>query len=592
MCGITGISTKENNINIEKLWLATDILAHRGPDDRGIYVSQNQRNGMGHRRLSFIDISPSGKQPMSNKNGSLHITFNGEIYNYKELRTRLENDGIQFETHTDTEVLLNGYKKWGTSLPNYLDGMFAFAILDEEEQTWFLCRDRFGIKPLFFSFSNDAFIFGSEIKSLLAFEVINKKIRPDAISLFLANRYIPCPFTIWDNIYQVRPGHYLEINLQQWKQKNTAYWILETGNLYEDSETARNTFENMFQQSVQSHLIADVPVGSFLSGGYDSSALVYIMQKVLHYPTKAFTIGFKDWAQSEDKYASIVAESTGADLYTSIADESHLSMTHKLMWHYDNPIADISIIPTYEVSRLASSYVKAVLSGEGADEALGGYWWHKSENWLRYSSLHSRLFGYSFTDIKKHYISAMSMGLFDNKELKKCLTSTYASHIPDDPFSHFDTFRLPNETSIVKQIQYLDIYTFMSDLILTKIDRASMAHSLEVRVPFLQHQLIQYLFSLSSDVVIKKNIQKYFLHDWLKTRLPATILNRSKQGFVGPDAYYMNIDIYQSALKNGELIKQGVIQKAYMLHLIKTKDHWRLWKMYALENWWKVWQPQ
>lgn len=592
MCGITGISYKDKLVNTDRLWSATDTLAHRGPDDRGIYISRNQRSGLGHRRLSFIDVSASGRQPLSDTDRMLHVTFNGEIYNYQKLRRALEKEGCHFTTKTDTEVLLHGYKIWGDLLPYKLDGMFAFAIFDEEKQAWFLCRDRFGIKPLYYAFTKNTFLFGSEIKAILAYDAIEKQVRPESISLFLANRYVPCPQTIWRDIYQVHPGHFIHLNMNTWGKEELPYWTLTTNELIEDQEASHVKFIAGLKQAVQSHLTADVPVGSFLSGGYDSSALVYMMQKELNYPTEAFAIGFKGWESSEDKYAAIVAETTGAKLHTALSDDINISLTQKLMWHYDNPIADISIIPTFVVSQLASKHVKAVLSGEGADEALGGYWWHKSENWYKYNTLFRKILGYPFQKIKQHYIHAMSMGLFDKKELYQCLTPSYAAHIPDDPFSHFNNYQLSNSDSILKQLQYLDVYTFMADLVLPKIDRASMANSLEVRVPFLQHDLMQSLFSLSNQVTMKKGVQKFFLHQWLKNKLPDVILNRCKQGFVGPDIYYMNVAQYESSLSDGLLIKQGVIKADYLKLLIQQKDHWRLWKIYVLESWWKVWMSE
>ncbi len=591
MCGITGISYKNGKVTAEQLIKAGSLLKHRGPDDSGYFISSSGKTGFAHQRLSFLDLSALGKQPLSNNDQSLVITYNGEIYNYLELRDTLEKLGYEFKTKTDTEVILHGYHAWGNALPQKLDGMFAFAIYDDQHQTIFICRDRFGIKPLYYSLGSNEFIFGSEIKSILALNGNLKKIRPGSISLFLANRYVPAPHTIWEEIKKLRPGHSLSIDLNSFSATENKYWHLASGKIKISLEETYENFRNLLLKSVGKHLRSDVPVGSFLSGGYDSSALVMLMKKDLHYPTSAFSIGFKDWDQSEDQYAKLVSDAVGADLYTSMPNNIQLDIVKKLMWHYDDPIADISIIPTYDVSRLASTKVKAVLSGEGADEMMGGYWWHKSEKFHHqnlFKKWSSSFTGKSFHDIKLHYINAMSMGLFDTAELKNALGPQYHTFIPQDPFSHFDQFAIQDE-SPVKQLQYLDIHTFMSELILSKVDRASMAHSLEVRVPFLQHELVEFLFSLDPSSYLVDGEQKPLLRKLLQGHVPEKILNRAKQGFVGPDQYYMDYTLYEKTLINGRLVNEEVIRKEYVSELLKKKDHWRLWKLFVLENWWQIW---
>ena len=591
MCGITGISFRQARVHLPLLDKATRLLHHRGPNASNTYLSADGKTGMGHTRLSFIDLSVSGNQPMSNAARNLTVTLNGELYNYIELRQELEKAGYIFHTQTDTEVLLHGYQAWGQQLPVKLEGMFAFTLYDSVSKKLFLSRDRFGIKPLYYYHDTEKFIWGSEIKSILAFDDDLKKIRPASVALFLANRYVPAPYTIWEGIKKLRPAHSLVVDLEDFTMAEVCYWKLVPGNVQMDADEASQIFKNTLYASLEKHLRSDVPIGSFLSGGYDSSALVYLMQQELKYPTQAFSIGFEGWDQTEDRYAQMVADAVGASLHTSRPNGIQWAGVKKLMWHYDDPIADISIIPTYEVSKLAATQVKATVSGEGADEILGGYWWHQPDKFTyasRWKKFSSNWKSPAFKDIKQHYIQAMSMGLYDHIELKKALTGIYQEHVPDDPFMHMDSFRM-QDLSTLKQLQYLDLNCFMPELILTKVDRASMAHSLEVRVPFLHYSLVEFMFSLSPAVYFTPGQQKPFLQKILKGKVPDEIIQRSKQGFVGPDVYYMDMEVYRAALEKGRLIEEQVVSASYIKQLLKEKEHWKLWKLYILENWWQNW---
>ncbi|MCX7744770.1 MAG: asparagine synthase (glutamine-hydrolyzing) [Flavobacteriales bacterium] len=591
MCGIGGVFSKELLLDIQPLQRMSNALKHRGPDDEGLYLSENKKAGLIHRRLSFIDLSPAGHQPMCSDDASIHVVLNGEIYNFRQLRKELQAHGCIFKTQTDTEVLIHGYKIWGKRLPEKLSGMFAFALFDENNGKLFLCRDRFGIKPLYYSLNSSMFLFASELKGILATSYLKKDINAAAISWFLANRYIPSPHTIWKNILKLPAAHFLELNLNDFTYSLQRYYTPKVDNLVLNSKEAFESFYHLLLQSLSQHLIADVPIGSFLSGGLDSSSLVLLMQKSLNYPTHAFSIGFKDWNESEHQYAEMVAQAAGAMWHAEILDKIQLDQVKKLMWHYDDPIADISILPTYAVSELARRHVKAVVSGEGADEILGGYWWHKPQHFYYASVLQKwlrKIKKLDFKQIKQHYIHAMSMGLFSRNELKQCLSSEFLKNIPDDPFEHLDTYRYDG-LPVLKQIQLLDLHTFMNELILTKMDRASMAHSLEVRVPFLDHALVDFMLSLHPNVYFKPSDQKPFLKSVLKNHVPDIILNRPKQGFVGPDKFYMNYQLYSNTLMNGLIINHGVINKSYLQTCIEIKDHWKLWKLFVLENWWQVW---
>ncbi|MCO5233323.1 MAG: asparagine synthase (glutamine-hydrolyzing) [Chitinophagales bacterium] len=588
MCGISGIISHQ--VEEEGLKKSASTLSHRGPDDQGIYISNNSHIGLAHRRLSLIDLSKTGHQPMTVQH--LTIIFNGEIYNYRELQKELESQGAQFRSSSDTEVILWAYLFWGAACLSKFKGMFAFAILDEKKNELFLARDRFGIKPLFYSFQNNNFYFGSEVKAILAFDSFKRKIQASSVALFLANRFVSDNQTMWKDIYKLPAAHYMKINTQDLSYQVEEYWSILNTKAEVHTKEVQEQFEFLLKNSLKQHLRSDVPIGAFLSGGLDSSTTVLLMQKELQYDTKAFSIGFNGWNESEHQYAQMVADETGANLKTLLLEKIDFEVMPKLMVHYDDPIADISILPTYFVSQLASQNVKAVISGEGADEFLGGYSWQKPENFYTenqfFSKWPSKLFPNTQKEMKKHYIQAMSMGLYDNKELKKCLQNEFLAEMPKDVFGHLDKLMQP-ELSRLKQIQLLDMHRFMGELVLVKVDRASMANSLEVRVPFLDHELVEYLFQLPEDAYMKSGVQKPLLQNILRNRLPEKILNRPKQGFVGPDKFYKDFNLYKEALTHGRLIQDEVISSSYLQKLFFLKDHWRLWKLFVLEHWWRAW---
>lgn len=589
MCGIAGYIDLAKNVDSTTLIGMRDTLTHRGPDAAGVYISDDRNVGLAHRRLSFIDLSDSGIQPMVSANGRYIVSFNGEIYNFKQLREALERDGYVFQSQTDTEVLLHGYDAWKEQLPTYLKGMFAFAVYDDSEKTLFLARDRFGIKPLYYGNTSTCFAFASELKAIFSLPFFPKNIKKESVGKFLANRYVPTPNTMWENVYKLPPAHWMKIKTDTLQIEEKRYWQLVVSAKNERKDAAEIISQKL-TKSLEEHLLSDVPIGAFLSGGMDSSALTVLMKQLAYEPLDFFSIGFSGWNESEHEYAKLVADKLHANLHTLLLDKISIETVETLMYYYDDPIADISILPTYAVSGIASKKVKAVVSGEGADESFGGYWWQKPASFYFSSAFHrikSRVFGKSFAEIKKHYIQAMSMGLFDKEELGRAFTADWQDAVSDDPFAHFDRFEQKG-SSTLKQIQFLDIHTFMSELILTKVDRASMAHSLEVRVPFLDHELVEFLFGLPDDSYFDEHIQKREIRKLLQGHVPAIIYERKKQGFVGPDKFYMDMEVYNMLLV-GNLIEDGVIRKEYVVDLLAEKDHWRLWKLFVLENWWKIW---
>jgi asparagine synthase (glutamine-hydrolysing) len=585
MCGILGQIQLSDKIDESIFTNMLLSLSHRGPDHAGIKLSENKQLAFGHTRLSFIDLSDSGTQPMCDSDKQIWLTFNGEIYNYLELKNELESR-YAFQTDTDTEVIIAAYKVWGIDSLSKLKGMFAFGLYDVQLQKVFLVRDRFGIKPLYYYNNGNELIFASELKAILASGKIVKNINYSAFADYFVYRYIPSPKTIWQEINKVAPATFIEINAQTLKQKEREYWTINQANFSVSNDLLIQEIDQILQTAVKEHTRADVPIGSFLSGGYDSSALVNYMKKLGQIP-ETFSIGFENWEKSEDQFAEIVAKHLNVNNTAIYADEKSLNWINKMAEVYDEPIADISIIPTYMVSKLARTKVKAVLSGEGADEIFAGYTWqhdfmeNPTQSWL------NRLLGRK-TETVSFYAQAMAMGWFDANELKLMLHPRIHKYIEKDVHWFYRKHFLPN-LSKLKSIQYLDLKCFMGELVLTKIDRASMANSLEVRVPFLDHTLFEKVFSLAESNYFKPTQTKFLLFENIKNYLPKSILNRKKQGFVGPDNYYMNLDFYKKELTNSCLVKYDIIKQEYIDQLLKETYNWKLWKILIMEKWFKHW---
>lgn len=589
MCGITGYIHIQTKIDQSVIQQMTDTLMHRGPDGGDTYISGNGHYALGHRRLSFLDLSEQGKQPMKDNSEKVIITFNGEIYNFPELKKEL-SDSYEFKTSTDTEVILAGYRKWGIDVVNHLTGMFAFALLDEEKQQLYLVRDRFGIKPLYYSLQNDQLIFASELKAIHTANRIPKEIDFSSFADYFVYRYIPSPKTIWKHIHKLPPAHYATVDLQTLSCELVEYWTIPFDNQQQTDQQMIEQVGSILEKSVREHMYADVPVGSFLSGGYDSSALVSYMDRLGQKPT-TFSIGFSKWGKSEDHFAKIVANHLNVPNESVVADETSLQLVDRMAMVYDEPIADISIVPTYMVSRLARSRVKAVLSGEGADEVFGGYTWqHDFFNQQYPSSVLDKLKRKLFkNDPVDYYANAMAMGWFDREELQKMLHPDLHQYIPEDVHWFYRKHFKPN-LSPLKSIQFMDIKCFMGELVLTKIDRASMANSLEVRVPFLDHTLFEYVLSQDEKNYFQKEQTKYLLYKNIETQLPQEILERKKQGFVGPDAYYMNMEWYKDQLKNSRLVALNIVNQQYIDDLFKESYNWKLWKLLIMEKWIQQWE--
>lgn len=551
MCGIFGI-THFKKSNLDRAREALNTLSHRGPDQWNEYF--DDKIYLGHRRLSILDLSIQGMQPMSTDDKSVFITVNGEIYNFKELRRELSAK-YHFKSTSDSEVILHGYKEWGIDiLLEKIDGMYAFSIYDKSEEKLFLARDRVGIKPLYYSTFQDQITFASELKAIQHYyNSQSLKIDYTALYDFLTYRYIPAPKTMYQDVYKLEPGHYLEISLDDHSIKDVHYWKLEINYCDDSIEVASNKIYDLVKKSVGEQMVSDVPVGFFLSGGVDSSAVVTMASNIKS-SISTFSIGFTDKDHDETYFADIIADKLKTDHHKKILGED---LTKKLLnelreW-YDEPFADFSCFPTFLVSQYSKEKVTVVLTGDGGDEVFGGYNWYKrfsEKSRFRYPSMSFlRYFLKPFAG-RNNILSKISRKienpyLLDDLELyTKLMSGSIESektefknrwNIPKD-YDDYWYFRkyYRKDLDIFTRLQYLDFHTFLPDDILTKVDRVSMAVSLECRVPLLSKEIVEYLFSLPSNIRLHNNELKGALKKAFQDKVPDEILYRDKKGFSIP----------------------------------------------------------
>lgn len=583
MCGFIGIWEQRQPVNVNNAIEMLSTLQHRGKDNQSYVVLNHQRIFLGHQRLSLIDLSERAKQPMSNEDDTIWLIYNGEIYNFLELRKELEQKH-NFKTNSDSEVIIHGYEEWGEGVFTKLKGMFSLLIYDSIKNEMIVGRDRIGIKPLYYALFNGTFVVASEIKAILKHVHFSKQLNMHAYVSYFTYRYVPSPQTIFNNVYKIEPANYIKVNASFNIEKHT-YWTIPLDNKKYKQEEVFETIDSLLRQSIKRHLISDVPVGIFFSGGIDSTTVAYYT-KLSNYEPQSFTIGFKNWSKSEHFVAKKIAQCLHLDYHEKILDTSSLDNIEQSVFNYDEPIADISIVPTYEVSAFASKHVKAVLSGEGGDELFAGYNWHKSL--MRFLCYYQFKQSLNSKALIHFYALSMAMGLFDKAELKLLIPQHLHLYIPEDEFYFYQKHFIKGIHPL-KAVQILDLKTFLAELVLTKVDRASMAHTLEVRVPLLDYDLVEYMLSLHPDVYFKKNKPKILLFNILKNRLPEKLLIRPKQGFVGPDDMYAHLDFYVKYLDHSLLVKNNLLNKKAIDKYLEKKDFWRLWKIVVIENWAKHW---
>ncbi|GAB4339975.1 MAG: asparagine synthase (glutamine-hydrolyzing) [Calditrichia bacterium] len=566
MCGIAGIMYLDNQrpVSPKLVEAMIDPIAHRGPDDQGVFTERNI--GLGHRRLSILDLSAAGHQPMSSPIGDGWIVYNGEIYNFQKLRQYLKSLNITFASNTDTEVLLAMLELEGTDALLQFEGMYAFAYWKPSTNTLMLARDPLGIKPLYYYMNEHLFAFASEIKSLLAIPEVPRELNPEGLQNFLAHGHSPAPQTLFKGIYKLLPGHWMQVhNGKMWQKK---FWSPVVGPdeaLQErEEEEYLETLSEMLADSVQDHLISDVPVGVFLSGGLDSSALVALMARSGQSRIKTFTIGF-DFGQryNEIDDARVVADYYATDHHELVLTSRDLQDSlFKLIQSFDEPFGDPAAFPTYFVSQLASQHVKVVLSGEGGDELFGGYkrylaeryseWYRHLPDFLRAKAIPALTNRVPRARRLKQLVRTIQIQdpvirqanwqmVFSGDLRQELLKNGPFNTIPDDcVYESFRRYRRPDGKDGMNGVLYADSRSWLSDRYLEKADKTSMAHSLEVRVPFLTPQIAEFAYSLPIDSKVKlqpfskKRQLKRLFAQALENLLPKSILEKPKHGFAVP----------------------------------------------------------
>lgn len=620
MCGICGIVDYEGQAAdfADRLPGMVRTLQHRGPDESGTWADGCA--GLGHARLSIIDLS-GGKQPLSNEDGTVWITYNGEVYNFPEVREQLAARGHQFRTQTDTEVIVHLYEEDGIECVDRLRGMFAFGIWDARKRTMYLVRDRLGIKPLYYMVLNGRLIFGSEIKAILAHGGVPRAVREDALSDYLTFLYVPAPKSMFRGIFKLEPGHWLRFDSHGLRVQQ--YWDLEPA---EPLATGRKAIERRLveelAESVRIRLVSDVPLGAFLSGGVDSSSVVAMMSKAGQDPLITASIGFEEREYNELPYARRVAERYETQHHEEIVLPEATSVVDKLAWHYDEPFADYSSIPTHYVSKIARKHVTVALSGDGGDENFAGYsryrWdlterrirrfipsllrrWvlgpvakiYPNPSWLPKQLRAKATLENIATDRLSAYIQSCGMlseqgkSALLAKDVAHCLKGYRSCDIIRE---HMDRF----EGNGLDQLLYAEIKTYLVDDLLTKVDRASMAVSLEVRVPFLDHTFVEYARRIPAAMKIEKREGKAILKSAMRGYLDEDILYRPKQGFTPPITKWLRGELREMAadllfgrdVAYGQYLQQSVIEEACRQHQSGIRNNVALlWATLVFELW-------
>ena len=575
MCGITGIFYFDKDRIAQKHLLKkmTDIIRHRGPDGEGYYLNRNI--GLGHRRLSIIDLQ-TGDQPMFNDDKSISLVLNGEIYNYIELREELIKLGHHFKTTSDTEVIIRAYEEWGEDCQNKFNGMWAFALWDDRKQQLLLSRDRIGEKPVNYTVFDNTLIFGSEIKSLFEYGV-PREIRPELIELYLVLTNIPAPDTFYKNIYKLKPGHFIIAN--SGGIKINKYWdlpVIDEGNMHRNIPIIYDEFAWLFEDAVRIRMRSDVPFGAFLSGGLDSSSIVALMSKISTHPIETFTIGFPQKEFNETSLAKLVADKFKTNHHSGSVDASSLEAAiNRSAFHFDEPFGDSSAIPTYEVSKYAVRNVKMALTGDGGDEVLSGY---NSYAGVKFGNLYSRLpvllqkslpkgvailskafngqIRYKLNHIVRVFDTASYP--FIQQFVKKTasiplpiiknLTANIKNLITIEDFVSDLVNEIPCKDDFYR-LMYLNFKHNLPDDYLVKVDRMSMANSLETRAPFLDHRLIEFMVNVDKDVKMQGWERKSILRNTIGKQLPKQLLKASKKGFGVPLRDWYKEDYKSSTLE-------------------------------------------
>jgi len=628
MCGICGIyipSGCDKSVDRTIIERMTSSMVHRGPDSEGFYLSE--KIGFGSRRLSIIDVD-GGDQPISNEDQSCWIVLNGEIYNYKALHEYLLRRGHQFRTHSDTETILHLYEEYGIKCVDHLDGIFSFAIWNSNQQEFILARDRLGIKPIYYSILPDGqFIFGSEMRTILAHPAIDRDIDPISLNEYLSYEYVPTPRTILRNIYRLEAGSILQFNCKGFHNIPYDHLSFRQGESRPpmDWREYADGLYNVIRSSVSRELTSDVPVGVLLSGGIDSSTIAALMTDLYPGKIQSFTIGFEENSFDESKYARIVAKHLGTQHNEMVLTSKNvIDLVHELPEILDEPFADSSFIPTYYLSKLAHKKVKVVLGGDGGDELLAGYptliahqlieYYERFVPWSMRAYLIPRilaLLNVSFDNISldfklQRFLSGRGvpllvrhqrwLGSFTDDEKGLLLQDWLKPILRDTYFASFTHARECDAQQALNKILYNDQRTYLEGDILFKVDRASMANSLEVRVPFLNREVVKYANDLPLDLKFRNLTGKFILKKALRNHLPREIIQRPKKGFNMPVAYWLEKDLKglmkdllsEQYIHRQELFNYSFINQLIEDHLAHRKDNRKMiWTLMMFQLWYQ-----
>lgn len=612
MCGIAGLYSSNPSFSKDHLLKMLDVIRHRGPDNQGVYC--NHSVGLGHQRLSIIDTSKDAHQPMTSHCGRYVISYNGEVYNFKELAKNLS---VPLKTHSDTEVVLELFAQLGSQCIRQFNGMFSAAIYDTKENTLYPFRDRAGIKPLYYYFDEHHFVFSSELKALTALPYIKQHIQLDieAIHQYLNLGFIPEPLTIYKHIYKFPAAHYAKIqtNASVVNIQFENYWSVENEILREpihNENQAKEELHSLLKESVKRHLISDVPYGVLLSGGTDSSLLAALAQAMNQKPIKTFTIGFNHGKYDESNHAKNVADFLKTEHYSHYVDETEIKkLIPSLCSIYDEPFGDSSALPTLLLSQYAKQHATMVLSGDGGDELFMGYGRYRLANYLHkpiIQALHkplavflslsssaryqkaSSLLDFEHTLTSEHIFS-QEQSFFSKKEIAKILIKEQQETHSLKNLSTTQRLLFPAEEQSIFDFRY-----YLKDDLLVKIDRASMHHSLEVRVPLLDNSIISYSLNLDHRLKNKNNINKYLLKEIAYEYIPKHLLDRPKQGFAIPLQHWLKNDLrflINNYLSDSHINKHGIfdptlVNKLTTQFLYNKKDHLyhKIWLLIVLQQ--------
>jgi asparagine synthase (glutamine-hydrolysing) len=627
MCGICGIATPSPSepVPAELLQAMCRTIIHRGPDDEGIFTGAGV--GLGVRRLSIIDLA-GGHQPLSNEDGTIWIAHNGEVYNFPELRDELIGRGHRFSTRTDTETIVHAYEEWGEDFVQRLRGMFAVALWDEKEKKLILVRDRLGIKPLYYTLLDDrTLVFGSELKAVLVHPRVKREVEPRALDFFMTLEYIPAPLSIFRGIHKLPAGHWLAYRDGRVEVKK--YWDIEAAAEPERGSGERRLPEimdrlyDLLKESVKLRLVSDVPLGAFLSGGIDSSTIVGLMRELGASPLKTFSIGFEETSYNELPYARRTAEKFSTEHEEFIIEPKALDLTETLIRQHDEPFGDFSIFPTFLVSQMSRPHVKVILSGDGGDEVFGGYEHYQAQRAASYgpvrlagslasplvnrlpptskkkgawNKLQRFLQGFDHGAENKHLRWMMFLSRKERSRLYSAAFQGQLGGIGEvremSPFREVFE-RMPGFDPVTAEL-YLDLKTYLADDIMVKVDRMSMATSLEAREPLLDHKLVEYVFGLDGRLKLHGLTTKWVFKKTMERLLPRENIYRPKEGFSIPIKHWLRGELREFMLDHlGEkrvrvsgFFNPRPVQRMIQAHLAGRKNFsHQLWALLVFEVW-------